>query len=181
VRCCLFTMEMTVEECRDALARASVGRLACACENQPYVVPVSFAVDKNRVYSFSMPGRKIDWMRENPRICLEIDRVESPNDWTCVVVLGRYEELLDTAEYQPARRRALELLESRAMWWLPGSVPLANGHERGDAVPVFYRINIEHLTGRRGVPGQDETATAVAGDKKSGWLNRLFHSARSKS
>ena len=35
--------EMSREECLQVLARGRLARLACACENQPYVVPVYLA------------------------------------------------------------------------------------------------------------------------------------------
>jgi hypothetical protein len=157
----VFVQEITIEECREALVRAGFGRLACAWENQPYVVPVYFAVDGDHVYSFSTPGQKIDWMRNNPRICLEIDSVKSPNDWTSIVVFGRYEELPDTPDYRLKRLRAYDLLQNRPMWWQPGSVAVANHDASRDFAPVFYRIKIERLTGRRGVPTPGETAVAT--------------------
>ena len=149
----MFVQELAVEECRKALVRASFGRLACARENQPYVVPISFAVDSDDdIYSFSMLGQKIEWMRNNPQVCLEIDSVNSLNDWISIVVLGRYEELPDIPDYRRRRQRAYEILQNRAMWWQPGSVAVASHHDSRDLAPVFYRIKIEHLTGRRGSP-----------------------------
>jgi nitroimidazol reductase NimA-like FMN-containing flavoprotein (pyridoxamine 5'-phosphate oxidase superfamily) len=148
----VFVQELAVEECRKALVRASFGRLACARENQPYVVPISFAVDSDDdIYSFSMLGQKIEWMRNNPQV-LEIDSVNSLNDWISIVVLGRYEELPDIPDYRRRRQRAYEILQNRAMWWQPGSVAVASHHDSRDLAPVFYRIKIEHLTGRRGSP-----------------------------
>jgi hypothetical protein len=35
--------ELTAQECSGFLERASLGRLGCSFENQPYVVPVHFA------------------------------------------------------------------------------------------------------------------------------------------
>ena len=37
--------EMTEDECRTALERVSFGRLACARDDQPYVVPIYFSYD----------------------------------------------------------------------------------------------------------------------------------------
>jgi nitroimidazol reductase NimA-like FMN-containing flavoprotein (pyridoxamine 5'-phosphate oxidase superfamily) len=177
----VFIQDMTGEECREALTTATFGRLACARENQPYVVPVHFAVGRDGVYSFAMPGQKIEWMRDNPRVCLAIDAVRSRNDWTSLVVFGGYEELPDTPDHQLERRRAFELLRRRVMWWLPGSVAVANHDEQPDLTPVFYRINIERLTGRRGVPGAYEPAEAIPEeDEKGGWLSQLLSSTRSK-
>jgi hypothetical protein len=37
--------ELTVNECREVLKNTNIGRLACARDNQPYVVPVHFYLD----------------------------------------------------------------------------------------------------------------------------------------
>jgi uncharacterized protein len=148
----VLVQELTVEECRKALSGVRFGRLACSHENQPYVVPVDFVVDENYAYLFSMPGQKIAWMRDNPRVCLEVESVISQTKWTTVVVLGQYEELPDTPEYQFVRLRALQILQRRAMWWEAGTAVRSEALSR-DATPVFYRIYLEHLTGRHGMPG----------------------------
>lgn len=157
----MLVEEMTVEDCRKAMSSAAFGRLASVQDGQPYVVPVSFTVDGDYAYLFSMPGRKVDWMRKNPRVCLEVDSVNGQTSWTSIVVLGRYEELPDTPDGRPGRLHARELLQSRATWWQPGAVTMTNEVVRDDATPVFYRIYLEHLTGRRGVPAPDEAAATA--------------------
>jgi len=62
--------EMSAEECRDLLARVGFGRLASAHLNQPYIVPIYFAYDRDRLYGFTTLGRKIEWMRSNPLVCV---------------------------------------------------------------------------------------------------------------
>ena len=119
-----------------------------------------------------MLGQKIEWMRNNPRICLEVDSMKSPDDWTSIVVFGQYKELPDTPDYRLKRLHAYELLKNRPMWWQPGFVMVANHDARRDSAPVFYRINIERLSGRRGVPEPGETAVvhAIPEGDKGGWL-----------
>lgn len=153
----MLVQELSLDECRMALAEARFGRLGCARDNQPYVVPCYFAVDNDYLYAFSLPGQKLDWMRQNPRVCLEIDTVNGADDWMSVVVLGRFEELYDTPEYLSARRRAHDLLRERPMWWEPGAVTIEGRDPRKGYAPVFYRISIEHATGHRGVPAPKET------------------------
>jgi len=65
--------KMTPEECGTVLARVDFGRLACARDDQPYVVPIHFVYDGDHLYGLTTAGQKIDWMRSNPRVCLEID------------------------------------------------------------------------------------------------------------
>ena len=50
--------EMTEDECRAALERVSFGRLACARDNQPYVLPIYFSYDGEHLYGFSTLGTK---------------------------------------------------------------------------------------------------------------------------
>src|SRR5205085_2831702 len=84
---------MQDQECRDTLARLAFGRLGCARENQPYIVPIYFAYEVECLYGFATSGQKIEWMRTNPRVCIQSDEVLGNDNWTSVVVLGRYEEL----------------------------------------------------------------------------------------
>jgi uncharacterized protein len=172
--------EMTLEECREALAKTGFGRLACAHENQPYVVPIFFAVEGDCVYAFSGSGRKVEWMRENPRVCLEIDSVKSWKDWTSVVALGRYEELPDTPDWQAERRLAHGLLQQRAMWWQPASVDILE-HAGEVFSPVFFRIILERVSGHRGLsPSEEERAAATDERARGGWLRQLFRPTESK-
>ena len=41
----MFIHEMTVDECSGALKETRLGRLACAQDNQPYIVPINFSLD----------------------------------------------------------------------------------------------------------------------------------------
>jgi hypothetical protein len=157
----MLVKEMTLEECYRALKGTNLGRLGCAHADQPYVVPIFFAYDGNNldgsnIYCFSTIGLKIEWMRANPLVCLEIDDVKNSSDWMSVVVLGHYEELVDTPEYEVARRHAYDLLSERALWWEPAAVPGVHGEQSQTFSPIYYRIFIDHLSGRRGFgePGE---------------------------
>jgi hypothetical protein len=139
--------ELTPKECADVLERTTLGRLGCARDGQPYVVPIHFSFDMERgcVYSFSSVGQKITWMRANPRVCLEVDDVADKTHWQTVVVFGRYEEIQDSPEEADARRRAEGLFRKRPEWWLPAAAFTAGSRERH----VVFRIQIEEVTGRR--------------------------------
>ena len=153
----MLIRDLTSMECRHVLASTNFGRLGCAKDGQPYVVPIYFAFDGAHLYGssmfcFSQIGQKIEWMRSNPLVCLEVDDVKSASDWTSVVVFGHYQELPDTSENEIARRHAHELLTKRAMWWEPASVAVAHPDDHHSFNPIYYRIYIDQLTGRQGVP-----------------------------
>jgi len=102
--------EMDREECLRVLARGRLARLACARENQPYVVPVYLAYHEGSAcfYGFTTPGQNVEWMRANPLVCVEFDEVAAYDQWVSVIVTGRYEELPETPECDRVRLRAQE-------------------------------------------------------------------------
>jgi nitroimidazol reductase NimA-like FMN-containing flavoprotein (pyridoxamine 5'-phosphate oxidase superfamily) len=143
-------------ECREILTRLGYGRLACACNNRPYIVPLYFVFDVDRLCCFSTLGRKIEWMRENPLVCVEAEEVRSHDDWATVVVLGKYTEIPNTREYAKGRERVRSLLQKRSLWWQSGYSAI-QARRRGHApIPVFYSIKIEEMTGLRGSPDTRE-------------------------
>jgi uncharacterized protein len=158
----MILREMSGEECRDLLARVEYGRLATVHRNQPYIVPIYFAYEREYLYGFTTAGRKVEWMRANPLVCVEVDDVVSHFHWSSVVVLGHYEELPDTPTYRDVRLQAQVRLERRALWW---QTAYAAGQVRGGRHPVealFYRIHIDEITGRRASPDPVESAVGLA-------------------
>lgn len=149
----MLIREMTHRECLDLVAESHIARLGCARDDQPYVVPIHYAFAANRLYGFSMPGQKIDWMRKNPRVCLQIDASTDRQNWRSVAVFGRYQELPDTKQWHRERLNAWSLLEQRVNWWEPGGLkpgeqPLASASQH-----LFFEIEIENVTGRAAAAG----------------------------
>lgn len=142
--------ELKTEKCLGILAWTNLGRLACSFDDQPYVVPFNFVYDgADYLYSFSTVGQKINWMRVNPRVCIEIEDIKSQYDWTTLVIFGVYEELPDEPGFKDKRNYAYELLSRRPMWWQNAFV---SGDVRDDIekYPVYFRIHINKITGHRG-------------------------------
>lgn len=142
--------ELTHHQCAEVLARAEIARLACCRLDQPYVVPIHFSYDPDRncLYGFSSIGRKIEWMRENPKVCIEVEDVESKDRWTTVLVYGRYEEIGDAPDQSGTRTRIWELFQQRPEWWYPAAAKVG---PRERHAMVIYRIQIDRMTGRRSV------------------------------
>jgi uncharacterized protein len=144
--------ELTRNASLKFLAGTHLGRLACSQGAQPYIVPIYFSYNNDYLYTFSTVGQKLNWMRANPLVCVEADEVVNSEQWTSVIVYGRFEELPDLPEWHGERSLAHDLLQSKAMWWEPGYVKtILHGEER-PLVPVFYRIHITEITGHRATP-----------------------------
>ncbi len=146
----MLIQEIIKGDCLAFLKSTRLGRLACSKDGQPYITPFYFSLSGNYLYSFSTVGQHIDWMRTNPLVCVETDKVVTSHEWLSIVVMGRYEELPDTPDWQRERSIAHELLQSNPDWWEPGyAKTIVHGTER-PLVPVYFRIEIVEITGRRG-------------------------------
>jgi uncharacterized protein len=139
--------ELMPRECREIISRSVHARLACSFNNQPYVVPIHVYLEGSFLYGFSTMGQKIEWMRQNPLVCVEFEEVASEREWATVVVGGVYEEIPNTSDFAYARSVAESLFQRRPVWWEPASLPVEGRPRRS---PILFRIIISRMTGRRG-------------------------------
>jgi nitroimidazol reductase NimA-like FMN-containing flavoprotein (pyridoxamine 5'-phosphate oxidase superfamily) len=144
--------EMTWHESLTTLASARLARLACASENQPYVVPLYLLYHDPFLYGFTTPGQKVEWLRANPRVCVLFDDIQNCDHWTSVIIIGRYEELPDSPEWGPERLRAYELLQQNVDWWEPGAAARGPHSSIHPSQAIYFRIHIDRITGRRAAP-----------------------------
>jgi nitroimidazol reductase NimA-like FMN-containing flavoprotein (pyridoxamine 5'-phosphate oxidase superfamily) len=147
----MLIQDMTREMCVDLLKRTHVGRLGCANDSQPYIVPISFAYHRLSICSFATIGKKIEWMRANPLVCVEADEIVTRHEWQTVVIFGRYEELPDTPDFHRTRMVAHELLAKTAMWWEPGYVKTLHKGKERPLQPIYFRISINEISGHQGL------------------------------
>jgi nitroimidazol reductase NimA-like FMN-containing flavoprotein (pyridoxamine 5'-phosphate oxidase superfamily) len=171
---------MNDRECRELLARKNVARLACSLNNQPYVVPINVDYFERALYGFSMLGQKIEWMRANPLVCVEVDDLTLRRSWETIVLFGVYEELTNIPEYADARAIAQKLFERHPAWWEPATVPLTGREPRS---PILFRILINRMTGRRARPEREEEfrPSAVAlHSSRARWLGRVVQWFRNR-
>ncbi len=128
----------------ERLLRTSiVGRIAC-CDHgagggdgRPYVVPLAYGYDGESIYAHSGPGKKLDFMRANPLVTVEVDEATAPDRWSSVIADGVFEELHDAA----ARNAAL-----RFIYAAPQPIPELGAHT------VVYRIRLAAKSGRCETP-----------------------------
>ena len=114
--------------------------------DRTYVVPVCYAYQDGAIYAHSAYGQKIEMMRQNPRVCFEVDHVEDLVNWNSAICWGTYEEL-QGAEAE----HALRLLRERLSMDLPRILEhgeLAAEAAAGDGEPVVYRIHLTETSGR---------------------------------
>lgn len=146
----MIIREMSPQACIELLRGSRLGRLACAHERQPYVVPISFAYHVSGLYCVTTLGQKVEWMRANPSVALQVDRIQSAQRWESVIVYGRYEEFSDTPDTRAMRELAWSLLQSEnELWWEPAYVETITEGGKRPTVPIYFRISVARITGHR--------------------------------
>jgi len=101
-------------------------------------------------------GQKNEWMRANPKVCLEVDEIANQSQWVSVIAIGRYQELPEP-QFTAEREHARTLLGKRKLWW---QNPLGERQLRlGDhaIAPLFFRIHVDSITGLRATGGPAES------------------------
>lgn len=164
--------DMNEKDSIDVLKRVHLGRLACAQYDQPYVTPIFFACNDSSLYSFTTIGQRLNWMRANPLVCLEVDDVTDAQNWLSVIVFGRFAELPDTPHFTAERELAYELLRRRPIWWEPAYVKTTVNAVERPLELTYFRIRIDKITGRRSIP--DATLRPVFRDRISRWLGHAL-------
>jgi len=65
------------EEIESLLKEAEIGRLGTCVNDEPYVIPLSFAYyDGKIVFHCAKQGKKLENIAKNPRVCFEVDKGE---------------------------------------------------------------------------------------------------------
>ena len=127
-----------------------LGRIGCHANGTTYIVPVYYAYDGFCIYARSSEGLKIDVMRQNPKVCFEVENIEDLANWKTVILWGEFEEITDAKE----RKAALEIFLNRHMPIVSGEMSRFTSNwpfqsdDMEEVTGVFYKINIEKKTGR---------------------------------
>jgi nitroimidazol reductase NimA-like FMN-containing flavoprotein (pyridoxamine 5'-phosphate oxidase superfamily) len=177
----MLITELTVDECRAILKGTNLGRLSCVRYSQPYTVPIYFDFADDYLYSFATLGKKIQWMRTNPRVCVEVDDILDQFNWTTVIVEGRYEELTSEPAHEAARKRAYALFRNRPDWWYPAGGKTEKNRSTPERTPVIYRVVVESVSGR--VASRTRTSARAAANAASAkappWWGHVVRPLRS--
>jgi len=127
---------------RDSLAilrEGTLGRLGCIAADWPYVVPVNYFFDGRDIYIHTLPGKKLDALRANPRVCLQVDDIKDSYNWRSMIAYGTFEEVSN----EETRENVLTKLYSR----LPHMTPVESKMVEGAKGTVVFRIKVEEVTG----------------------------------
>ena len=117
-----------------------LGHLGCVDQGEAYVVPINYLVAEGRIYSHSLPGRKISALRAHPRACLQVGKIQNDFHWQSAIAFGDFEEIDD----QLQRTEILRQLLDRFPELTPVESHLAR-EGRWDV--IVFCLRIDHVTG----------------------------------
>jgi uncharacterized protein len=143
---------LSPDEIERLLQRETIARLGCHDGARTYVVPITYAYVDGGLLGHSIEGLKLEMLRKNPNVCVEVDHVHDLANWASVIAWGTFEELKG-AEAQhalalmQARFLALTVSETSAVPSILHSSEIRTriGQPHKSAV---YRIRLTEKTGR---------------------------------
>lgn len=130
-----------------------IGRLAFISEGKPFTVPITYFFDPsdNSILSYSGQGHKIDAMRKNHSVSLQVDAIVSVHNWESALVHGTFEELKSSdakqklQEFAKGVKRILLSKERKEVEFINEFSSKQYSGENS----IVYRIKILEITGKR--------------------------------
>lgn len=129
-------------ESRKLIEEGKFGHLGLTLAGgEPYVVPVNYLYLDGEIYVHTLPGKKLDALRQNGKVCLQVERVEDCCRWQSAIAGGEFQEIKRTKEKikillefnkQFERLTPVEAMSEEN--WNPGGV-------------TVFRVNVKRLSG----------------------------------
>ena len=128
-----------------------IGRIGCCVDNEMYIVPVTYVLNKEFIYAHSKEGLKIRMMRKNPHVCFQVDSIDNMTNWRSVILWGEFQEL----KGEKAQVAGMKIIEDRLLpYMISGAVQPSHRASETEAIiekgykPVVFRIKITKSSGR---------------------------------
>ena len=145
--------KLTATEIQEVLTKNTLGRIGCNDGYHTYIIPINYVYDGKYILCHSQLGKKIQIMRQNPKVCFEVDEIIHFSNWKIVVVLGEYQELIkerdrySTMQFFLNKMLHVKISETAK----PGEVYANSAFAPAltqTTKPIIYRIYIEETSGR---------------------------------
>lgn len=131
------------EEALELLESAPVAHIGVVADGLPYVSPMSFVVVDDQVAFRTVPGRRLEAIRANPRVCVEAAKFDSASgEWASVIVMGTASEIGD----DPLRTEVVSKLLEKYRDAL-GSPLSRGGLQPLTGLPHVVVVKIEEISG----------------------------------
>ena len=148
----IMIKNLETTECIELLNNNYIGHLAFISHREPYILPITYSYNQksNSIIGYSAEGHKIDAMRKNDLVSLEVEEIKSVNNWRSVNVHGTFEELqgIDAKYLLHEFAQKVKKLVEQKEGSHPEFISEFSSKLYGQGIPIVYRINIQEITGK---------------------------------
>jgi hypothetical protein len=145
--------DLTSSECIRLLKNNYTGHLGFISQGYPYVIPITFHYNQadNTIISYSEEGHKINAMRNNGSVSLQVQDIISNSNWQSVLVHGTFEEIKGSNakyllhQFAEGVKDKVKVKEHKH----PEFISEFSSKTYSGGVPIVYRINVSEMKGKR--------------------------------
>ncbi|MDD3792807.1 MAG: pyridoxamine 5'-phosphate oxidase family protein [Candidatus Bathyarchaeota archaeon] len=109
--------KMNETEINSLLSQQFLCRIAFCNKNKPYIAVFQYAlIDEKMYFHFTNYGRKIKFLKEQPIVCVEIEKI-SPDlsEYNFVSITGHLNIVTNSAERKKAIEKIVETAKNRGL------------------------------------------------------------------
>lgn len=129
-----------------------IGNLSYIRRDKPFIAPITYFFDMENsvIIGYSAEGHKIEAMRKNKNVSLNVLEVDSVNSWKSVLAHGVFEELFGSAAKAKLHKFSLgvkDLIITKEHRKLDFISEFSSKIYK-DNMPVVFQIKVEEITGK---------------------------------
>ena len=138
------------KECKRILSQNYIGHLGYIYQDKPFVIPITYFYKENQIICYSGEGHKIQALRKQSNVALEVSEIESSNHWQSAIVHGFYQELegsnakAQLHEFSLGVKDVIMRKELRDLDFISEFSARINTND----LPIVFVININEVTGK---------------------------------
>jgi hypothetical protein len=144
--------DLRPKECIDLLNNNYIGHLAYISEGKPFTVPITYYYDqKDSILAYASEGHKIEAMRKNTAVSLQVEEINGVKDWISILVHGEFKEITGANanfllhEFADGVKAIIHKKENLMPQYI--SEFTIDVYSRG--ITIVYRIKITKMTGKK--------------------------------
>jgi nitroimidazol reductase NimA-like FMN-containing flavoprotein (pyridoxamine 5'-phosphate oxidase superfamily) len=134
-------IDLSQEEAARVLTDGRVGHVACRSRGELYVTPMSYVMIDGVFYFRTGEGRRIEALRQDPEVCVEVTILREGNAWDSVVFWG-------TARFVDDVEQRSEIVQAILHKYHEESAFASSTPSHIAQMPPIVAIEPERITGR---------------------------------
>ena len=144
---------MLKKDCIQILNNNYIAHLAYIYNNAPFIIPITYYFDQNEniIISYSDEGHKINALRINPFVALQLDEINSINNWKSIQIIGEFEELNGSVAKMQLHKFSnnVKNIIAKKVNKNPELIESFSSKLNTDSIPIVYRIKIKEIIGKQ--------------------------------